>query len=77
MSLILVGLANPGSLLMVRVLPQWARDLLLWYIEHNWGGLWDAANLAMEKNDCLLMRFTIWGNIFEEPYRNGWCTGEY
>jgi hypothetical protein len=76
LNLILVGLANPGTLTAIRFLPSWLRDILVWYIEHNWYGLWDTTFEAITNDECAELRFTIWGSIDSSTYRTG-CTGEY
>jgi RHS repeat-associated protein len=77
LSLVLVGLATPSALVLIHYLPSWARDILLWFIHHNWEGIWDATNEAMDHNECVHLRFTIWGNVFGTGYRGSWCTGTY
>jgi hypothetical protein len=77
LGLVLLGVIHPTTLTWLHSLPSWIRDVVLWYIQHNWEGLWATVSDAIATNDCAELRFTIWGDIWSSKYRNGWCTGSY
>jgi RHS repeat-associated protein len=70
---ILRGLANPWILSTVYYLPWWLRDVLLYYLEHFGGGIWEATEDAIIYNECVVISFYIWGTLTAARYGGGWC----